>query len=136
DRGQEPFHLRADANHGLANHILRPSRSRGGCDQDDARFGSQQMLQTAGDRILIFGAGKHEIGVDAEPLQALPHDVLEQLAGSLTTYRIGVENSDSRRTHGPRLENWAALLQNIDDSFQLLLGHGEGSALYGGYALA
>src|SRR5208283_6170212 len=94
------------------------------------------MLEAASDGVLIFGAGKHEIGADAEPFQPLPHDVLEQLAGALAADGIGIENSDSRRTHGPRLENRAALLQNVDDGFQLLLTDGEWSALDRSHALA
>ena len=49
---------------------------------------------------------------------------------------ISVENSNSGGTHRPRLQNRAALLEDADDGFQLVLGDGKWSALDGGDALA
>ena len=62
-------------------------------------------MQAAGDRILIFRAREYKIGADPEALQALAHDVFEQLAGALAADRIGVEDSNGRIAHRPRLED-------------------------------
>src|ERR1035438_350977 len=88
------------------------------------------MLQAAPHGVLVLGARQSEVGGNPEPLQPLAHDVLEQLPGPLSADRIGVKDSDGRRPYGPRLENGTALLDDVDDGLQVVLGNREGSALY------
>jgi hypothetical protein len=93
------------------------------------------MLQTAGDGIFVLGTGKHEIRVHAKTFQPLAHDVLEQLAGTFSADRVGVENADSRSADRTSLEDRATVFQDSDNGFELIFGDGEGSTLHGGDAL-
>src|ERR1035441_2779781 len=79
--------------------------------------------------------GEYKICIDAEAFEALPHDVLEQLAGALAADGVSVENSYSRSADGTGLEDGAALLEDTDDGVELIFGDGEGGALDGGNAL-
>ena len=114
---------------GPAGAVVEATRIAHGLDR-------KQMLQAAGDGILIFRAGQDEICVDAEALEALAHDVLEQLAGALAADGVGVENSYSRGADRAGLQDGAALLEDADHGVELIFGDGEGGALDGGDALA
>ena len=94
------------------------------------------MLHRAGNRGIVFRASQSERGVHPEFLQALPHDVFEQLPGSLAANRIGVENPYGGSADGPRLKDRPALLKDVDDGFQLIFGYRERSALDRGDTLA
>ena len=69
-------------------------------------------------------------------VQALPHDAVKQLFGSLAVDGVTVEDRDGWISDGPSLENGAALPQNTDHGFQLLPRHGERRAFYGCDALS
>src|SRR5438128_1278102 len=94
------------------------------------------MLQAAGHRVLVFRAGENEVGIDSEPLQTLPHDVLEQLTSALSTDRVTVENSYARGADRPRLQDRTALLNDVGNCLQLVFGDCERGALDGSDALA
>src|ERR1035437_7198922 len=74
--------------------------------------------------------------IDAEAFEALPNNILEQLAGALAAEGVGVEDSYSRCADRTGLEDGAALLENANDGVELIFGDGEGGALDGGDALA
>src|SRR5271165_177688 len=94
------------------------------------------MLQAPRDRILVLGASQHKVSVHSTTLQALPHDVLEELTGTLPADRVSVENSNTWGADRPCLQDWTPLFQNAYDRFQLVLGDRERCALHGRNTLA
>jgi hypothetical protein len=93
------------------------------------------MFESAGHGAFILRGRESIAGRDAEAFQALPHYGFEELPGSFTIERIGIEHGHGDGANGPGLQNGATVSQDVDHSIQLRPGHGERSALHGGDAL-
>jgi hypothetical protein len=134
-RRQEPFHLGADFQHGLSDYIFGAGGSGSRGHQDHARLGAQQVLHGARNRMFVLGAGQHVVGVHAEALQSLAHDVLKELAATLAAEGIAVENPNTWGADRTRLKNRPPFFEDSDHGIQLVLGDRKRRALDGRDAL-
>jgi len=75
-----------------------------------------RLVPQARDRILIFRAGQHEIGVHPEALQALAHEVLEELARSIAAHGIGIKDPYRSSTDRPRMTLGQQLLSALSEN--------------------